>query len=174
MKEERRQQQIHDYILKRDETRKCQIDKEITLQDVLLDPQYLKYFKLYATREFSIENIIFYQEIFQYKKMDESQRKIYAPILAKVFFSNEAIHEININGECTRQILENQKEGAIDLFDEVAKYLYFNNLCDIFSRFKWSDLFYEMTERLFEINEEDWQFRQNTSGFKKKLNQSKW
>ena len=119
------------------------------LEYVLNDERSLKYFKIYASREYSVENIILFEEIQIYKTLDENKRKIRSKQMMEIFFQKDSIHEINTSNRFIKVLERRIKEEdfSIDLFDIVLYDVIQNNLMDTFSRFQISELHEEMKRK---------------------------
>ena len=119
------------------------------LEYVLKDERSLKYFKIYASREYSVENIILFEEIQIYKTLVENKRKIRSKQMMEIFFQKDSIHEINTSNRFIKVLERRIKEEdfSIDLFDIVLIDVIQNNLMDTFSRFQISELHEEMKRK---------------------------
>jgi hypothetical protein len=121
---------------------------ELVLDEVLKNQQYFKYFKLYATNEFSVENVIFFEEVELYRKMKEDERIEHAEKMIETFLSADSIYELNTSKKLVDLMkIEKEKECGEELFDPILKDVKMSNLSDTFGRFIISDLFQEMLNK---------------------------
>eukprot|EP01080_Neovahlkampfia_damariscottae_P002737 gene2737-4146_t len=119
----------------------------VELEDVLVDKNYLKYFKLFATKEFSVENIVFYEEVIEFRGIEDKKKRLERiNEMMETFFTSDSIYEINTS----RKIISGLKEGmdnenvSSDFFDRVLCDVTQTNLSDTFQRFRFSELYKEM------------------------------
>eukprot|EP01080_Neovahlkampfia_damariscottae_P002736 gene2736-4145_t len=132
-------------------SKKSDVVKEefLKLSEVLNDKNNLKYFKLFATSEYSVENVLFYEEIQNYKKLKEDKRNDRAAKLMDFFFQEDSIYEINISKKFITEIEENISKGncSVDLFDKALIDVVNSNLSDTYQRFKFSEVYQEMIQK---------------------------
>ena len=109
----------------------------------------MKYFKIYASREYSVENVIFFEEVSIFKTLNENKKEIRAKEMGKIFFEPDSIHEINTSKSLISIVLQDIQDGKICeyLFDIVLRDVIQNNLSDTFQRFVISDLYVEMKKK---------------------------
>ena len=117
---------------------------ESELGEILENEKYRKFFKTFATREYSVENIVFYEEVKKFKKLNEEERKIRSLEMIEIFLNTESMLEINTTAELTKEILRNVEESKEDLFDKMLSDLTFGTISNSYDRFLFSDLYQEM------------------------------
>jgi hypothetical protein len=125
----------------------------IDIQTVLQDTNMRRYFKLYAMKEMSVENLLFYESVLLYRSnQDDKTIEKEAKDIYNTYLIPNSNLEINIGGEMRKKITliingENVDQ-QIDrtLFDGIISYLESSNLSDTFNRFKRHDSFVEMIE----------------------------
>lgn len=124
------------------------IPEEIDLDYVLTNPTARRFFKVYCSKEFSIENILFLEHVEKYEKAKD--RKSLAKSIIKSFLTENAVNELNVNSGIKEKIKERfSKEGAVqDLFLEIIQELKYSVIRDTFIRFSQSKLFDEMVIKL--------------------------
>eukprot|EP01080_Neovahlkampfia_damariscottae_P009092 gene9092-1187_t len=93
----------------------------LEIQDVLDNLEFRKFFKLHLKNEWCAENIVFYEEIEIYKKLDFNQRKEKSLEMIQQFFSTASMLEINTSQTLKNDVLAMTKneEAPLDLFDEI-------------------------------------------------------
>ena len=118
------------------------------LSTILETPKFLKYFKLYATHEFSVENVIFWEEVQNYKKLKEKERNENADKIIDAFMKDDSIYEINTTQKLIKQMEEEKKkECHEEIFDPIVKDVKNTNMMDTYQRFLSSALYKEMMEK---------------------------
>jgi hypothetical protein len=120
--------------------------KNLELDEVLNNKTYFKYFKLHATSEYSVENLVFYEEVNKYKKMGESQRKERSKQMVDVFFASDSVYQINTTKSFIDQINEGLETSDVELFDSLLKDVIQSNLLDMFRRFMMTERYQQMIE----------------------------
>jgi hypothetical protein len=116
----------------------------LEMQEVLDHLGYRNHFKTHLKKEWSSENIIFYEEIEEYKKLDFEERKTKANGIISQFFNPLSIYEINTSNILKQQVKENLEFASIDLFDDIICDLMTNMLSDSFKRFKKTPMYCKM------------------------------
>ena len=110
----------------------------------------MKYFKLFATKEYSVENIVFFEEVQMYKELNEEKRIERGKSIMENFFQFDSVNEINTSRkyviEMKNKIKEGEENFSKDFFDSVLLDVIQTNLSDTFQRFKFSELFREMKQ----------------------------
>ena len=122
--------------------------KELGINDILQNPTRLKFFKLFAAKECSVENIIFFEEVQNFKLLDDKKREERVIQMMEIFFESDSIHEINVSRIFLIALKERleKKDFGDDFFDFVLSEVIQTNLLDTFRRFKISVLFQEMKQ----------------------------
>eukprot|EP01080_Neovahlkampfia_damariscottae_P011202 gene11202-4022_t len=121
-------------------------EKTIDLKNILDNSLYFEYFKLFATKEYCVENVLFYEEVKEYKKLNETQRKIRSLEMMDQFFDEDSINEINCSRNHKVKLFEEFKKYNDDLFDEVLHEVMSSSFTDMFDRFKRSIYFDQMLD----------------------------
>eukprot|EP01080_Neovahlkampfia_damariscottae_P001881 gene1881-1022_t len=119
---------------------------EIPINFVLLNSNYLRFFKLFCTKQHCVENIIFFEEILNYKKLSTKERQKRSQQIFGVFFNEDSIYELKIEKKMLKLIKNGLNESSIELFDEYLTYLTDNIIIDIYKRFKLSNSYQSMIE----------------------------
>jgi hypothetical protein len=103
------------------------------LDMILQDEESRAHFRKYAESEFSVENVLCFDEIQKYKKSPSVDM---ATNINVTFLAARAPIEVNIQRKAANDILAKMKEGKIevDLFDGIIKDLMLN-MSDTFSRY---------------------------------------
>jgi hypothetical protein len=100
----------------------------------------MKYFTEYAKTEYSLENILVYQDIFEYKKTNKGAFEIYQ----KYFNGRESLMEVNVEKKDCDLVLQkinrfrrdSQRFPLDDKLFETLELAVKLNLVDTFTRFK--------------------------------------
>eukprot|EP00761_Pharyngomonas_kirbyi_P012548 gb/GECH01012575.1/.p1 GENE.gb/GECH01012575.1/~~gb/GECH01012575.1/.p1 ORF type:complete len:522 (+),score=103.63 gb/GECH01012575.1/:1-1566(+) len=100
-------------------------------------------FKQFLIREFSVENLLFWIEVEQFKKVSGDEMNQIANQIFETYIMYGSAFEINIDDELSAGIRERIHNGNIssDMFDEVQDYIYHAMQADSFERFKQSNLY---------------------------------
>jgi len=125
-------------------------EEHISLQEIMTKKRNLKYFKLFATSQFSVENIIFYEEIELYKQIkDEEERALRADKMIEMFFETDSIYEINTSRRLIIGVIDERENGKspLDLFDVLMSDVMNSNLSDMHQRFIFSEYYKEMKQK---------------------------
>eukprot|EP01080_Neovahlkampfia_damariscottae_P007434 gene7434-11757_t len=118
--------------------------KKYTLEEILEDPKLRKFFKTFSTREYSVENVIFYEEVEKYKKLSEKKRRGRSCDIIKLFIESDSTYEINTTAKLKKKVLESLHEAKVDLFDVILKDLVQETMSNIYCRFILSELHRDM------------------------------
>jgi hypothetical protein len=120
----------------------------LDLNTILENPNYLKYFKTFATNEFSVENVIFYEECVLYKSIqDEESRTKHADKMIETFFATDSIYEINTSRTYIEAVKDARKiECTENIFDGILFSIKNTNLSDTHQRFVFSGLYQDMIQ----------------------------
>lgn len=123
-----------------------QRNSDINVREVIKDRKSRRFFKLYASKEFSVENILFWEEVQKYKA--SKNKKQHAEQILQNFLSRDAIYELNINRKLIEKVKEKlEKEGpTTTLFDKVVLEIETTVMQDTYGRFRKSALFKEMVQ----------------------------
>eukprot|EP01080_Neovahlkampfia_damariscottae_P007954 gene7954-12421_t len=131
-----------------------EIEKEDGLKQVLENRKKRRFFKLYAAKEYSVENILFYEAVKQFENQVSVKKRIdFAKIMIETFLnenSNLGINTSQILSEGVKKKYEkDKKENICDvlLFNGILADLMKLTLSDTFQRFENSKLFKEMKEK---------------------------
>ena len=125
------------------------------IEKILSDEIGRYYFKAHATNEYSVENILLYEEISNFKGMTlqndfkienqiEKAKEIY-----EMFLTPDSIMELNVTQSLTKEYKNRINELHLkfddlnDLFDDLMEEIKFGVIVDTFRRFKKSRLYLE-------------------------------
>jgi hypothetical protein len=131
-------------------TTSSNVDKDKSeIEQFVENPLFRRYFKVYCTRELSVESLLFYECVVEYKKLDMDRRLQVIPKIYDLFFARNSIYELNVTNkivnECTEKL---ETDGATDdLFDELVIQVIMN-LRDAFKRFQRSAIYIEAKNQL--------------------------
>lgn len=118
--------------------------KTLELEDVLTNEKYKKYFKLHIVKEFDVENLLFYEEVVNYKSMTKEQKIQRAPEIFDLFFTEGSDYELNFKQQQKEDLQKSLDSGKDDIFDELLLEIKRNSLKPSFYRFLNSDLAIDM------------------------------
>lgn len=128
-------------------TQKAQLAQSnhiLTLDEILHDKPKRSYFKMFCVNEHSVENILFVEQVEQFKsESNTSKRAHVAAQMVNNFLLESSFMEINVNMALKKRIANHLLEkGPVDaLFDDAILELKVTVLSDSFTRFKSSKLF---------------------------------
>jgi hypothetical protein len=116
------------------------------LEEVLHDPEIHRRLKQFAEAEWSIENLLLYDDIREYEEFPTISC---AERIINTYMSADAPLETNIPGRCLREVRELMKEPEHDqhLFDSTKNQVILN-LTDTYSRFIFSEEYVEYKKRV--------------------------
>jgi hypothetical protein len=123
------------------------------------------YFKAFATSEYSIENISFYEQVSMYKNMRNSKKFELSSQVEKIqelietFLQPSSIMQLNTTNENISNLLKNyqeMKEGNIEKIDNLFDEILVDIMCvleDTYSRFKFSRYNVEYEKAMISSNQ---------------------
>jgi hypothetical protein len=128
----------------------CQLFKKKTnsnvLEEIFKDKIKYDMFYIFTEKEFSIENILSYNDICKYKTIVDEEEKLHiAKNIYNLYFNgNNSNMEVNVARSLTLEIKNkiNNNQLSIDLFSGVEKTI-MTNLSDTYSRFSYSKEYVE-------------------------------
>jgi hypothetical protein len=122
--------------------RRKKVDKGI--ESYLMDSEIEKLFVSFSEREYSLENILCYQDIREFKSSLKDPLNIYF----RYFNGNSSVMEVNVPGKQCQIIYDQLKSGQFDvhLFDEIEKTI-ITNLSDTWSRFRFEHSYTQYIEK---------------------------
>jgi hypothetical protein len=127
-------------------------DYHINPRYLLSNPVILEYFVKACEKEFSTENIEFYQtaQVFKHHSADDSREVVLARAtkIVEEFVSNTAAKQVNLKAKYQNDILDKLKSGRIDryLFEAAEEEILALMNSDSFRRFKGSPAFRQCLE----------------------------
>jgi hypothetical protein len=127
------------------------LDNFSEMEQVLKHPVSRRYFHLFASKEFSAENVLFWQEANRYSRLtDKNMKREKAESIIDAFFDTNALLGINISNVSKKNVLTRlNEEGPVDdLFEEIVQDLQAGVLWDTYNRFKDSELFKDMRKTM--------------------------
>jgi hypothetical protein len=117
--------------------------KDINLGVVLENEHFLGFFKLFATKEYCVENVLFFEEVQEYKHLESSERQLRAKEMLDQFFDEDSINEINCSRNEKVRLFQEYKDFKEDLFDATLSEMMIT-FYDMFERFQKSEYFDQM------------------------------
>jgi hypothetical protein len=106
------------------------------LQEFLQVPVLRAGLMRYAQKEFQDDMILFYEDVQEYKKATNHDRKNKAERLFKLYFSVDTEFVVSVSEEMRENVRNKLDENVVDerLFDEIEAYL-LNELKDVYGRY---------------------------------------
>ena len=131
-------------LLKRISTKSAR--KSLELEDILKNQHHLELFLKFANLEHSIENVLFFQDVLNFKENNENDLDKLAEGIDAImdqYFKPDAIYEINTSRKFVIKMEEKriERDFTNQFFDEVLNDVIQTNLSDTFQRFKFSELY---------------------------------
>ncbi|KAJ3425252.1 hypothetical protein M0812_27687 [Anaeramoeba flamelloides] len=123
-----------------------------TLDNLLSTPLSFDYFKEFLCKQFNQENIMFFQDVKDYKtqvrsykKMKKNAKKIYLK-----YIKEGSLFEINIIFSCRKKIIDqiSKKEFSLTMFDEAQETVYRHLFRNSLGSFMKSDIYQNLLENL--------------------------
>jgi abortive infection bacteriophage resistance protein len=110
------------------------------LKEVIEDFEMMNYFKLFLTREYSVENILFCEKVLWYKnEKDPSSRFEMATDIYEEFLTHDSLTEINtsnlLKDEIKNILLQVPDQISPDIFSNIIYELCSGPLADSYMRF---------------------------------------
>ena len=118
--------------------------KKLTIFEILENPKYRKFFKTFATREYAIENILFYEEVQRFKDLNENERKIRFLDIMDLFIDCSSEFSINTSKKLIDKMKEKVEDCPCEMFDEILDNLIAETLSNVYYNFLVSNLYEEM------------------------------
>ncbi|KAJ5078685.1 electron carrier/ protein disulfide oxidoreductase [Anaeramoeba ignava] len=121
-----------------------------TLQDVLQNSYAVEFFKEYLTQQYNQENLMFYLEVNEFKKIKEENIENLAKNIYEKFVKNESLFEINIDSQTRNEISNKveQNDFSLNMFDEAQKIIFILMDQNSYDGFKNSDLYEDLLKKL--------------------------
>jgi len=127
----------------------------MTIEQILGDPLNLKYFKQFCIKELSVENLLFWLEVCDYKTIDAPEyRRFQARKVVRKYIVPDAPMSISVQDKTRRDVSDQakktEKAPETTLFDTLAQDVLLSMKLDILPRFLESELYHELLELKFE------------------------
>jgi len=126
---------------------------ELSLEQILMDPVNLKFYKEFCIGEHSIENLLFWLEVADYKSIEAPEyRKSVARKIVKKYINEGAPHAISVPSHLRNDFKTLLQPEAIlpHIFDSLRESVMNQMKLDILPRFQESDSYKHMLELNFE------------------------
>jgi hypothetical protein len=110
-----------------------------TVSDVLNNDETRRIFKLHAAREFSTENVLFWEANYlKFKKIRAEERKAELQIITNTFLSSDSVLEINTTKQYIDKVLQEMSADVVSdtILDPISKDLEATVLSDSYTRFR--------------------------------------
>jgi hypothetical protein len=127
--------------------------EKMKMEQVLENPKCRKFLKAFCTREYAVENLIFYEEVKEFKELNLKERKERSENILKLFIisTEDCIYQINTTKKLINKVLERVEECPEDLFDEMVEDLIVQTLCTVYTGISKSFDFYRKRHKIFLI-----------------------
>ncbi len=117
------------------------MNNNVVLKDCLKDPKGLNDFKVFLAKEFSVENILFWEKVEHFKNqfndLDQRGREALANIILDEYIAEYATSPINVDYKSVKQLREDirNKKITVGMFDHSQHLLYQLMSTDSYRRF---------------------------------------
>jgi len=116
-------------------------------------PKALHYYQQFLLREWSVENLIFYVTITEYKRLPPEKLRPQAENIYNVYIKEGAVNELNISNKQRMTIKSelssaNTNEQLLNLFNDVMDNVYEHLARDSYIRFLRSDYYLTLQKEL--------------------------
>jgi hypothetical protein len=115
-----------------------------TVRDILSNSEVRRIFKLQATREYCVENVLFWEANEKFKKIkDEQERKMELEKIINLFLMPNSTLEVNTTKQMIQRVLEEAKSDVVSelVLEEITNDLEGSVLSDLYGRFRDSEEF---------------------------------
>ena len=122
----------------------------MSFENILADPVNLKYFKQFCIQEMSVENLLFWLEVEDYRTIEapEYQQFVGKKIFRK-YIQEDAPMGIAVSAR-NRKSIRLTAKPEVDLYDKLQEEVVLSMKMDIFPRFVESELYSELLALKFE------------------------
>ena len=129
----------------------------MSLEQILMDPVNLKYFKAFCISEMSVENLLFWLEVADYKTIEAPEyRKFVAKKICRKYVAAEAPMGISVKDSTRKKVTMPTSTPSLDLFDEIRSEVVLSMKMDILPRFLESTQYHDLVELKFEQRSITW------------------
>jgi len=113
------------------------LEESWNINDILNDKELRAEFKIFVINEYSVENLLFVENVEVYQSSDIERRRELSGKIISTFLNDNSLMEVNINKELKSRVIDIlSKEGPIpELFDCVVNELKLTVLSDSAIRF---------------------------------------
>jgi hypothetical protein len=120
--------------------------EKLKMSEVLGNPKLRKFFKTFCAREYAVENVIFYEEVMQFQKLNLDKRVDRAQKILKLFVvpSDDCVYQINSSSKLLQLLKEKLEECPTDLFDVILQDLINETISNVYMRYLTSDIYQDM------------------------------
>jgi hypothetical protein len=120
--------------------------EKLKMSEVLQNPKLRKFFKTFCAREYAVENVIFYEEVMEFQKLNLNKRIERCQNILKLFVvpGDDCVYQINSTGKLLKLLKERQEECPVDLFDVILQDLINETMTNVYMRFLTSDIYQDM------------------------------
>ena len=131
---------------------------EDSLKQIFNKKPFYEKFKKFTEQEWSLENLLIYEDILKYEKLSSIERRDFANLIFKTYMNGESSElEVNLPGRKCRLVKDKidnlEVELENDLFNDIIT-IAKDNLADTFSRFIISDEYVELIKKIEYIRSE--------------------
>lgn len=119
-------------------------ETDLELAQFLTTPSDFLLLKIWMTKEYNCENLIFYSHVMHYRQISDKNLRIKsAKLMYDTFFNKESVLQLNVTKRENEEIHSHLSDPKVDLFNEVLQTNIMNSIAESFARFKLSDLYAE-------------------------------
>lgn len=127
-----------------------EIRRDFTLQEIINDDLYKKYFKSHLEKEHCVESVLFYEKVQRYQKLPDEEIVEKGREIFKEFLVEGSEYEINTSLKIKNQARNDIENGKKDAFKEILGEVVQNSLKPSLVRFLNDDLFIKMQKEKIE------------------------
>merc|ERR1719473_72677 len=108
----------------------------MSIEQILMDPVNLKYFKTFCIAEMSVENLLFWLEVAEYRTIEApTYRRIVARKICRKYLIADAPMGIAVQGSTRAKVTLPSETPELDLFNELQTEVMLSMKMDILPRF---------------------------------------
>jgi len=128
---------MNSWVTKTEKHISKELEESWNINDILKDKELRAEFKIFVINEYSVENLLFVENVEVYQSSDVERRRELSGKIISTFLNDNSLMEVNINKELKSRVIDIlSKQGPIpELFDGVVNKLKMTVLSDSAIRF---------------------------------------